>query len=126
MPEYWFGHVVIGLAFLSLFFALMHGAIEIRNWCRERNPFEQVKEQLQSRAAYAKARRDREVYRMLQEIVYRGYATPNTVYHRVRDDGKIEAGVVLTEVVQIPWYLRCWWKILQKSEEKFNKARQNS
>ena len=83
------------------------------------NPFEQAKNREQDAKKREEARRLRQIYRALQKFVHSGIASPNTVYHRVRTDGKIEAGVVLAEVVQIPWYLRCWFTVLQKSQEKW-------
>lgn len=114
----WWGVYLIIAANAGLVIKTVLDEIAIR---RTQDPFEQAKQRLQTAADYAKAHRDRQIYRGLQLMVHRGIASPNTVYHRVRDDGKIEAGVVLAEVVSVPWYLRCWWTVLQKSHEKWEK-----
>ena len=118
--------LVIAGGLLTIFITVRNAIAEQRAFRLNHDPFEHAVQRTKERQQDAKkreeARRNRYIYRALQKLVYRGIASPNTVYHRVRLDGKIEAGVVLADTVRIPWYLRFWWTVLQKSHEKWEKC----
>lgn len=125
--------LVIAGGLITIFLAVRDGIAEHKTQKELRlnfDPWEHAKQQAEQRQQNAKkreeARRNREIYRAFQKLIHMGIASPNSVYHRVRSDGKMEAGVVLADTVHIPWYLRCWWTVLQKLHEIFNKVRQNS